>query len=106
MVEAQRWGGFEPAQPLGAASVTTSAHEFRRIMATAKKIIPTPEFKVALTLSRAETETLMAIFQKIGGSPATTRRRHVDAMREALEELNIADKAADLTINCGALYFQ
>ncbi|MGC5319335.1 hypothetical protein ACPXB5_11415 [Micromonospora arida] len=49
-------------------------------MATAKRA-PSP---VTLTLTEDEACTLIAILRNIGGDPAKSRRKHSDAMSDAL----------------------
>lgn len=53
---------------------------------------------ITLTLSKAESETLMFIVGEIGGEPKKSRRKHTDAVYHALLKANVTD-AYDLKYN-------
>jgi hypothetical protein len=48
-----------------------------------------------LCLTADEAQTLMAVCDRIGGSPRTTRRRHMDAIRSALSAAGVKKTGGD-----------
>jgi hypothetical protein len=84
-------------------------------MATAiKKFIelrPLPlPCEVVLTLSFDEAQTLLDITHRIGGSAERTRRKHTDAIRDALARVGIppSDRRDFPPFNtpCSSIYFE
>lgn len=62
-------------------------------MATAEKVMsvvrmePVMELRVKLDLSADEARTIHDLFQFIGGSPSKSRRKHLDAISQALHPI-------------------
>jgi hypothetical protein len=71
-------------------------------MAHAKRIA-TPIYE--LTLTEDEAQTLRDILYKIGGDARTSRRRHIEPITEALEDvgIHVTSLFADAD---GGIYFQ
>lgn len=60
-------------------------------MAKATVTTKKPEVeKVHLTLSAEEADALVVLFDYVGGSPADSGRKHIDAIDKALRTLGIA----------------
>lgn len=65
---------------------------------------PPRPYNLTLTLSQREAETLRELFQHIGGDPATTARKHTDAMDAALIEAGVTRYGKEY-VECNGLYF-
>lgn len=75
----------------------------------AEKLVKVEEEAFTLTLSKDEAETLRIIFNVIGGSPVSSRRKHTDAMDRALYESNVARLIVDEIDGAsrrGVIYFK
>ncbi|WP_035800352.1 hypothetical protein [Kitasatospora mediocidica] len=85
--------------------MATAEKSFREV----KKMVEVDvhEDVITMTLSREEAETLRFLFEKIGGSPTNSPRRHIDAMKIALSGAGAI--RSELAIQSGrfdAIYFK
>jgi hypothetical protein len=70
---------------------------------------PVPPAEYQLTLTHDEAVTLRTIFNRIGGPPGTSRRRHVEDMNNALSDAGVTVDGASVSqteahVNC--IYFR
>jgi hypothetical protein len=71
-----------------------------------KEVIPAV-YTYTLVLSQEEASTLLALTEKIGGSPTASRRKHTDAIRFALLSTGLTANISDLLDRYkGTLYFE
>jgi hypothetical protein len=61
-------------------------------MATAKKTDET--YKVKLTLTKAEAETLHIILGLVGGNPVNSPRKYADSIQEALDKIGVTNSVS------------
>jgi hypothetical protein len=65
------------------------------------------EAVVLLTLTKKEAQTLMDVFEVIGGSPKKSRRRYVDNVRAALMAIGVEPAHGDdIFFQSKSLYFK
>lgn len=62
--------------------------------------------RVALTLNQDEAEALYLIMRYVGGDPERTRRRHADAIRDALDEVGVHRESGLSNDVEGVIYFK
>lgn len=60
--------------------------------------------EIHLVLSPDEAETLLAICHRIGGNPLTTRRAHMDLIRQALSDVGVVPASLNFVGNREVLY--
>lgn len=72
-------------------------------------VVLVQEAKVVLEMTVQQAETMRAICSRIGGSPANSRRRDTDAIKEALDEAGVIEAGVSLDpyfSKCGgSIYF-
>jgi hypothetical protein len=86
---------------------TATAHE---AYARETKAVDVAEQRITLSLSKAESLALSAIFGRVGGSPTLSARGHIDSIAEALRSVGIESflqASGDHELRSpGALYFE
>jgi hypothetical protein len=71
--------------------------------AVAEVTVVTTVESVTLTLSADEAEALRSVTGLVGGHPDYTARRHIDSIRDALDDVGVENHSDELT---GSVFFK